>query len=150
MRLNLSEFPWHISKSITFTASCPSSFPVLICLSILKPDDFCLNRYICIVITSTESFADLAHSMQVAAFLSDLKSLSVCPHQAAIDLVSAHRTVSGESKTEQEGRDLQRASELMRLHTSVKMKHIDSGPDQELLSARQTVNSILRSLNDKS
>ena len=89
--------------------------------------------------------------MQVAALFSDLKSLSACPHQAATDLVSAHRSIKGHSKSdEQESKDLQRASELMTLHINVKVKHLESGPDQELLSARQTVNSILRSLNNKS
>jgi len=99
--------------------------------------------------------------MQVVAFLSDLKSLSVCPHQAAINLVSVHKTtqdrdqqpvtdsVSGQDNAEKSvDSDLQRADELVSLHLNVKLKHIESGPDAELLEARQAVSRVLASLND--
>lgn len=99
--------------------------------------------------------------MQVVAFLSDLKSLSVCPHQAAINLVSVHKTtqdrdqqpvtdsIDGQGNTEKSvDSDLQRADELVSLHQNVKLKHIESGPDVELLEARQAVSRVLASLND--
>lgn len=99
--------------------------------------------------------------MQVVAFLSDLKSLSVCPHQAAINLVSVHKTtqgrdqqpvtdsMDGQDNTEETvDSDLQRADELVSLHQNVKLKHIESGPDAELLEARQAVTRVLASLND--
>lgn len=100
--------------------------------------------------------------MQVAAFLSDLKSLSVCPHRAAVNLVSVHKDVKSRDRdlsTAQSNEnseaarrqsidyDLQRADELMSLHQTVKMKHLDSGPDAELLEARRAVGRVLASLD---
>ncbi len=99
--------------------------------------------------------------MHVAALLSDLKSLSVCPHQAAINLVSVHSTIRGEGQQPMDApvdkqtdikqsidSDLQRADELVSLHQNVKLKRIQSGPDAELLEARQAVKTILTALSD--
>jgi len=99
--------------------------------------------------------------MQVVALLSDLKSLSVCPHQAAINLVSVHKTLQdrdqhsvagsrdGQDSTEKTvDTDLQRADELVSLHQDVKLKHIENGPDAELLEARRAVSRVLASLNN--
>jgi len=98
--------------------------------------------------------------MHVAAFLSDLKSLSVCPHQAAVDLVSVHRIIqdkdqqpmnalSDSANEKSIDSDLQRAEELTSLHQDVKLKHIERGPDAELLEARQAVSRVLASLGDR-
>ena len=98
--------------------------------------------------------------MQIAAFLSDLKSLSVCPPQAATDLVSVYKTI-GQSKEHEEAENtneevagkkdenLQRAEELVLLHQNVKVKQVESGPDVKLRKARQDVTRILDSLNQK-
>ena len=100
--------------------------------------------------------------MQVAALISDLKSLSVCPHQAANDLVSVYKNVesrdqdsskalsratSDAKKDEDSDSDLQRAEELVSLHQNVKLKHLETGPDAELVKARQAVSRVLESLN---
>ena len=45
--------------------------------------------------------------------------------------------------------DLHRAEELISLHQNVKLKHIQSGPDAELLEARQAVSRVLASLGDR-
>lgn len=94
--------------------------------------------------------------------MSDLKSLSVCPHQAAINLVSVYKTVNGEDrdsskalsrarsnsgKNEDVDNELQRAEELVSLHQNVKLKHLETGPDAELLEAKQAVSRVLESLN---
>lgn len=101
--------------------------------------------------------------MQVAAFLSDLRSLSVCSHESAIGLVQTYKSLdtknSGGSIEPAQGgnsnlqdatkttdQDLQRADELVSLHQNVKLKHIQTGQDQELLQARQVVQSVLASL----
>jgi len=98
--------------------------------------------------------------MQVAAFLSDLKSLSVCPHQAAINLVSVHETIQDNNQSSVDAQkpqentdnstdgDLQRAEELVSLHQNVKMKHIVNGPDADLAEARRAVSRVLASLNN--
>lgn len=101
-------------------------------------------------------------AMQVAALLSDLKSLSVCPHQAAINLVSIHKSINDNvpdssnqsfslaATTDIDGSidsDLKRAEELVSLHQSVKVRHIQNGPDAELLQARQNVSRVLHSLD---
>lgn len=102
--------------------------------------------------------------MQVTAFLSDLRSLSVCSHEAAIGLVQTYRTrrndagveagqpnqtkdgdLNGTSKSTD--KDLQRAEELVSLHQNVKLKHIQNGQDRELLQSRQAVQAVLASLN---
>lgn len=101
--------------------------------------------------------------MQVAAFLSDLRSLSVCSHEAAIGLVQAHQEIRYEEASNMNtsapqvardpgksldlrDADLQRADELVSLHHDVKLRHMQNGQDQELLSARHAVRSVLASL----
>lgn len=91
--------------------------------------------------------------MQAAALLSDLKSLSVCSHEAAVKLVSVHQS-SGElgqisratEKALSDDVDLARTEELVFLHNHVKLQHVKSGLDSNLLRARQDVNKILTSL----
>ncbi|KAI1617813.1 hypothetical protein EDD37DRAFT_240215 [Exophiala viscosa] len=105
--------------------------------------------------------------MQIAAFLSDLKSLSVCSYDAAIALVKpANNTfrTSGEpseqssngkvplvnqpaSKIADSDPDLQRANELVSLHYDVKVKYLQNGPDPELLQARKEVAEVLYALD---
>ena len=96
--------------------------------------------------------------MQIAAFLSDLKSLSVCPHEAALDLVHVHKKIRqsqqlGDVETVKEDlvkagdKDLQRVEELMVLHQNVKVKYTESGPDPKLKEARQAVARILAALD---
>lgn len=94
--------------------------------------------------------------MQVAAFLSDLRSLSVCSHESANGLVQTYRGLESNSTkastgdpkavTSQRDKDLQRADELVSLHQNVKLKHIQNGQDQELLQGRQAVQAVLASL----
>jgi len=99
--------------------------------------------------------------MQVAALLSDLKSLTVCTHGAALKLVSVHevlqqdkeRTGSSTSAVDttqsnkDNDEDLERANELCILHQDVKMRHIQHGFDKELVEARENVQKVLASLN---
>lgn len=97
--------------------------------------------------------------MKVAALLSDLSSLSVCSHESAINLVKTykgldtdngivHKDHSGEAYegSTNADEDLRRADELVSLHQNVKLKHIQAGPDRELLQARQVVQAVLTSL----
>ncbi|KAK6373879.1 hypothetical protein LTS17_007848 [Exophiala oligosperma] len=101
--------------------------------------------------------------MQIAAFLSDLKSLSICPHEAAIALVApknagSHGQTStqpdtGNSSTTQPsppgpGNDLElaRANELVSLHYNVKVKYVETGPDPELQHAAAMINHIIQDL----
>lgn len=100
--------------------------------------------------------------MQIAAFLSDLKSLSACPHDAAITLVSIYKQTSNTDSTSNNNdnpsqesndpaadEDTTRATELITLHQNVKLKHLHSGPDFELLQARQDVAKVLAALHDE-
>lgn len=101
--------------------------------------------------------------MKVTALLSDLKSLSVCSHESAINLVKTYESPDindgenggavHEKKIDRAYRsstttdeDLRRADELVSLHQNVKLKHIQAGPDRELLQARQAVQAVLASL----
>jgi hypothetical protein len=95
--------------------------------------------------------------MQIAALLSDLKSLSVCPHEAALNLVTVHQRLdndrfvdaeasSKESVTENSDPDLQRANDLISLHYGVKVKYMENGLDPELLQARREVANVLSQL----
>ncbi|KAJ9664388.1 hypothetical protein H2198_000317 [Neophaeococcomyces mojaviensis] len=99
--------------------------------------------------------------MQVAAFLSDLKSLSVCPHEAAMKLVSVHEEKLGKTQVGQDesridttninkgdDEDLRRANDLVYLHQNVKMKNIEHGFDKELIQAREDIQKVLASLNE--
>lgn len=95
--------------------------------------------------------------MHVAAFLSDLKSLSVCSHESALSLVKVYDKIHGDIKDSsaadanhadekcepaQYDEDLRRADELVSLHQNVKLRHLDTGPDQEWQQARQAVQEI--------
>lgn len=95
--------------------------------------------------------------MQVAAFLSDLKSLSVCTHEAALNLVSTHKKIPSEengatssdtgiNEASNVDSDMQRAEELVYLHQHVKLKHLEKGLDSELTESRREVNKIIESL----
>ncbi|KAL6245232.1 hypothetical protein RBB50_008007 [Rhinocladiella similis] len=101
--------------------------------------------------------------MQIAAFLSDLKSLSICPHEAAISLVvpgnagqpdqTSTQPDAASSSARQPsspglGTDprLARANELVSLHYDVKVKYLEAGPDPELEQAAATVDHIIHDL----
>lgn len=97
--------------------------------------------------------------MQVAAFLSDLKSLSVCSYEAAMNLVTVYKasneseaiesTISqdrGQQDIIEENDDRRRADELALLHQNVKLKHIRT-PDVELVDAKEGIRRILQDLN---
>ncbi|MCJ1451812.1 hypothetical protein MMC28_002152 [Mycoblastus sanguinarius] len=98
--------------------------------------------------------------MQIASILSDLASLRVCDHSAALALVSVNnlQTLStagndGSSVTEQdvkaeEDPDMQRATDLVELHYSVKIRH-KQGEDAGLQEARKDVDRVLKKLVGK-
>jgi hypothetical protein len=105
--------------------------------------------------------------MQTAILLSDLKSLAVCPPEAALKLVNIHKALdqSKDQKNDQlrdqdqhsrqsdavdnmegQGNDLQRASDLISLHYQVKVRHQEGGLDGEALQARKDVANVLSQL----
>jgi hypothetical protein len=109
--------------------------------------------------------------MQTAILLSDLKSLAVCPPEAALKLVNIHKTldeakdqkmdalrdqVHGGSQPdaadnlEGQGNDLQRATELISLHYEVKVRHQQGGLDGQVLQAREDVANVLSQLATRS
>ena len=70
-------------------------------------------------------------------------------------LVSVHKVVGGEQQhvsTQSSGKDgqsdpdLQRAKDLIALHYDVKVKHQQSGLDDDLLQARRDVYNVLSQL----
>ncbi|EXJ63530.1 uncharacterized protein A1O5_11291 [Cladophialophora psammophila CBS 110553] len=104
--------------------------------------------------------------MQVAAFLSDLKSLSVCSHEAAIALVKPSLITTADdtnqspakaeetpgrplqpSTSEHHDQDLQRANELVSLYYDVKLKYLETGPDPDLVQAGKHVDQIIAALS---
>ncbi|KIW75574.1 hypothetical protein Z517_10316 [Fonsecaea pedrosoi CBS 271.37] len=111
--------------------------------------------------------------MQVAAFLSDLKSLSVCSHEAAIALVKPPTTTTTKTKTtddgalqtsstksdetsgqpaqslpkDQDDKDLHRADELVSLYYDVKVKFTERGPDPDFVQAGREVDQVLAALS---
>ncbi|MCJ1402770.1 hypothetical protein MMC11_005991 [Xylographa trunciseda] len=106
--------------------------------------------------------------MQVAEILSDLTSLRVCDHEAAIALVTSYETIDTQNKQSdnsnvsivrptvsrtgsvlkdaQDDPDLQRAVDLVDLHYGVKEKH-KQGTDMELQKARQSVRRVMESMH---
>jgi hypothetical protein len=52
-----------------------------------------------------------------------------------------------ESKPEEQDLDLQRAKDLVDLHTNVKVKYEEQGLDKELETLREKVDSLLLHLN---
>ncbi|KAI4186892.1 MAG: hypothetical protein L6R41_003170 [Letrouitia leprolyta] len=97
--------------------------------------------------------------MQIAAILSDLTSLRVCDHSAALALVSTRAPASEISATESSKRglpaadqnresdpDMERVTDLMALHHGVKMKHVQ-GEDRRLIQARKDVDAVLAKLS---
>ncbi|KAL8947171.1 MAG: hypothetical protein Q9222_006523 [Ikaeria aurantiellina] len=99
--------------------------------------------------------------MQVASILSDLTSLRVCDHSAALALVSvrvpaaespniaAKQAQSSSPPGEVYDTDMERALDLMELHHGVKMKHV-RGEDQGLMQARRDVDVVLNELEKSS
>ncbi|KIW96758.1 uncharacterized protein Z519_02149 [Cladophialophora bantiana CBS 173.52] len=105
--------------------------------------------------------------MQVAAFLSDLKSLSVCSHEAAVALVKPSlittaddtnqspakaedtpgRPLQPSASEEHHDQDLQRANELVSLYYDVKLKYLKAGPDTDLVQAGKDVDQIIAALS---
>ena len=96
--------------------------------------------------------------MLVAALLSDLNSLSVCPPSAALALVSVHRTDSTTSQSQTQvlssastaetssSPAIALANDLISLHHEVKLQYAEHGLDEEMLQARRDVQKVLRSL----
>ncbi|KAL8729828.1 MAG: hypothetical protein Q9166_004469 [cf. Caloplaca sp. 2 TL-2023] len=93
--------------------------------------------------------------MQIASILSDLNSLRVCDHNAALALVSTRAPASdtsGPESSKQGGSkknhrtdsdpDMERAMDLVELHNEVKMKHV-RGEDHGLKQARRDVDAVL-------
>lgn len=100
--------------------------------------------------------------MQPSHLLSDLSSLSepLCDHDAAIKLVSVHKTTTNPltnqdtttnttaSKPSSENADLKRANDLISLHYDVKVKYADGGSlGGEVMAARQMVAGVLSALS---
>ncbi|CAI7592174.1 unnamed protein product [Penicillium pancosmium] len=97
--------------------------------------------------------------MKVAEILSDLTSLRVCDHHAALALVNAHRisldtsspsqsdTTATDAITSKKNKDLQRAKELVELHYEVKARHVNGQVDADLQKARADVQQVLRELS---
>ncbi|KAG9777503.1 hypothetical protein ABEF93_000707 [Exophiala dermatitidis] len=103
--------------------------------------------------------------MQIAAFLSDLKSLSICSHEAAVSLVKPARSTSVDSKETASDNheasppgasaepqqsldpDLQYANELVSLHYDVKVNYLQRGADPDLIQAEKNVEQVLSALN---
>ncbi|KAL2048429.1 hypothetical protein N7G274_000340 [Stereocaulon virgatum] len=97
--------------------------------------------------------------MQIASILSDLTSLRVCDHSAALALVSVHKSdaksstigsdpdnaLKSVSKAEDDV-DMQRATDLVELHYGVKMSHME-GEDAGLRQARRDVDRVLETLD---
>ncbi|MCJ1326699.1 hypothetical protein MMC10_003364 [Thelotrema lepadinum] len=108
--------------------------------------------------------------MKVAEILSDLTSLRVCDHEAAMALVSCRPGGEEQAKSEKsenegagksatpsrnlsglEGHgdpDLQRALDLVDLHYGVKEKY-SQGTDMSLEAARSGVNKVLQDLQQR-
>ncbi|KAJ9612439.1 hypothetical protein H2200_004036 [Cladophialophora chaetospira] len=98
--------------------------------------------------------------MQIAAFLSDLKSLSICSNEAALALVKPEPANDSQSPEELQSRqspssatqaqadeDLRRADELVSLHYDVKLKYVENGPDPELVKAGRDVDEVVAILS---
>ncbi|KAL8835274.1 MAG: hypothetical protein Q9176_007034 [Flavoplaca citrina] len=96
--------------------------------------------------------------MQIASILSDLTSLRVCDHNAALALVSTRAPASDSitpnsiqpftSKGDHQTRndpDMERAMDLIELHQGVKMTHV-RGQDHGLTRARKEVDAVLAEL----
>ncbi|KAL9113460.1 MAG: hypothetical protein Q9227_002501 [Pyrenula ochraceoflavens] len=95
--------------------------------------------------------------MQVAALLSDLKSLAVCPPSAALDLVTSHRRLPRSHNTPGDhpakdadadsNADLTRAKDLVDLHYGVKERYREEGVGEELMRAREDVRRVMVGLS---
>ncbi|MCJ1243077.1 hypothetical protein MMC30_000274 [Trapelia coarctata] len=107
--------------------------------------------------------------MQIAEILSDLTSLRVCDYDAALALVTAHKSLDAQSSTSsstqspssaarpglsrrtsvledgKEDPDLQRAMDLVDLHYGVKERHMQ-GADMGLQKARTDVQRAMEKL----
>ncbi|KAI4201210.1 MAG: hypothetical protein LQ350_003387 [Teloschistes chrysophthalmus] len=103
---------------------------------------------------------DCIARMNIANILSDLTSLRVCDHNAALALVSTRASPPNTSapQSAQAGSpelaakagqdpDMQRATDLMELHHGVKLKHV-RGEDQGLTQARRDVDNVLAQLDE--
>lgn len=93
--------------------------------------------------------------MQVASFLSDMKTLDVCSHEAAMHLVTKYRssgveqTTTSSQKEQKNDVALRQADELLSLHKNVKLKHLDNGLDADFVQAREEVSRILTILEKR-
>ncbi|KAL6715863.1 hypothetical protein ACLMJK_006824 [Lecanora helva] len=93
--------------------------------------------------------------MQIASILSDLTSLRVCDHSAALALVSVHKQDASSStnldrkpiseKTKMNDVDMQRVTDLMDLHHGVKIGHV-RGEDAGLKQAREDIDRVIQNL----
>ncbi|KIV90898.1 hypothetical protein PV10_05502 [Exophiala mesophila] len=95
-------------------------------------------------------------SMQVAALFSDLKSLTICSHEAALALVTPRAGQDGVNPSTDPSQfvhkapadsDLQKAQELVSLHYDIKVGISESGLDPELLESRRRVHQVLADLD---
>lgn len=97
--------------------------------------------------------------MKLAEVLSDLNTLRVCDHAAAIALVSARpippsansssSTARVQGQRQDEDKDLQRAKDLLKLHNEVKVAHEHGRIDQGLVEARRMVREALENLDEE-
>ncbi|KAI4263926.1 MAG: hypothetical protein L6R42_000941 [Xanthoria sp. 1 TBL-2021] len=99
--------------------------------------------------------------MQIASILSDLTSLRVCDHNAALALVSTRAPASDTSTPKprpvhtpkdihgtESDPDMERAMDLIELHNGVKMTHV-RGQDHGLTQARKDVDAVLAELEKR-
>jgi hypothetical protein len=80
-------------------------------------------------------------------------------HDSALALVTVHKTqpstqsnldlATAPSSSKTENPDLARAKDLISLHYSVKVAHLNAGIDAELRQARADVNKVLIALHRK-
>ncbi|EFR03608.1 hypothetical protein MGYG_06602 [Nannizzia gypsea CBS 118893] len=84
--------------------------------------------------------------MQVADVLSDLASLRACDQAEALALVNIHNAEQAHGRSQ--NKDVQRATELIELHRSMKEHHIyqNGGVDAALHQARMDVDAVLAKL----
>ncbi|KAL8642860.1 MAG: hypothetical protein Q9228_000507 [Teloschistes exilis] len=90
--------------------------------------------------------------MKIANILSDLTSLRVCDHNAALALVSTRASPPKPSapQSAKPGQDsnMQRALDLLELHNGVKLNHV-RGEDHGLTQARRDVDNVLAQLDER-
>ncbi|KAJ5153390.1 uncharacterized protein N7482_009868 [Penicillium canariense] len=95
--------------------------------------------------------------MQVAEILSDITSLRVCGYNEALALVNGPAAAAKNASSENapvatsdsqviKQESLQRAKELVQLHSEMNSRHANGEIDDELRQAREDVYRVLREL----